>query len=201
MVDVEPAVQFALAQQGKPYVFGAAGPNSYDCSGLTMRAFQKVGINMPHSTFEQIRFGTAVSRVNLQRGDLVFPDPGHVQIYLGNDMVVEAPHTGANVRVVKVWGFYAARRLGTASGTAPSTPATEVKIPNPMDIWREVQNLKDEFDSFLSVLSSMEKAASWLSKPHNWFRIALIIIGVGLLAIAARMLISTETTAVWKQLR
>jgi hypothetical protein len=182
MVDVEPAVKFALAQVGKPYVFGSAGPNTFDCSGLTMRAFQAVGINMPHSTYTQVGFGVAVSKPELQRGDLLFPDPGHVQIYLGNNMVVEAPHTGANVRVVPVWGFFAARRLGTASGTD-----TIVTVPafNPLNPLDDLKAVKASLAALLSIVDGLKDTAKWLSDPANWFRIFLVIAGgLSLLVVA-----------------
>jgi cell wall-associated NlpC family hydrolase len=109
------AIRYALAQVGKPYKWGATGPNSFDCSGLVYAAFRSAGISVPRTTYLQANIGTRVSKTNLQPGDLVFPDPGHVQIYLGNGQVVESPHTGANVRVVKMWGFWTARRVGGVS--------------------------------------------------------------------------------------
>jgi cell wall-associated NlpC family hydrolase len=105
------AISFALAQVGKPYKWGATGPNSFDCSGLTQAAFKSAGISLPRTTYLQAAIGKSVSKANLIPGDLVFPDPGHVQIYLGNGKVVESPHTGANVRVTNMWGFWIARRV------------------------------------------------------------------------------------------
>lgn len=106
------ALAWAQKQIGKPYVFGAAGPDAFDCSGLTMRAYGHVGFKMPHSTYLQILKGKPVKRKDLIPGDLVFPDPGHVQIYAGNGQIVEAPHTGLNVRQVPMWKlFLTARRI------------------------------------------------------------------------------------------
>lgn len=90
---VEPVVSYALAQVGKPYVWGGAGPNSFDCSGLSMRAYQQVGINLPHGSIAQSGMGTAVnssSETSWEPGDLLFPYPDHVEIYVGNGMMVEA---------------------------------------------------------------------------------------------------------------
>jgi cell wall-associated NlpC family hydrolase len=109
------AIRFALAQVGKPYKWGATGPNSYDCSGLVYAAFRSAGVSVPRTTYLLANIGSRVSKANLQPGDLVFPDPGHVQIYLGNGKVVESPHTGAFVRVVNMWGFWTARRIGGAT--------------------------------------------------------------------------------------
>lgn len=108
---VEIAVQFALAQQGDRYVWAAAGPNSYDCSGLVMRAFAQIGIKLPHYTGTMISHGARISRANMQRGDIVFPSSGHVGIYLGGGMMVHASSSKGRVVVAKVYAFYAARRV------------------------------------------------------------------------------------------
>jgi cell wall-associated NlpC family hydrolase len=102
------AVQYALAQVGKPYVFGAAGPGSFDCSGLTMMAWQAGGVSLPHSAADQYNYGTHVSSPSaLQPGDLVFfyQPIGHVAIYIGNGMMVSAPTEGQNVQVVPLSSF------------------------------------------------------------------------------------------------
>ncbi|WP_106350952.1 C40 family peptidase [Antricoccus suffuscus] len=105
-------VTTAMAQQGKPYVFGAAGPGSFDCSGLTMYAYASIGISLPHSSGAQRGYGTPVSLSALAPGDLVFA-PGHVAIYIGNGTVVHAPTPGSPVRTMpmKYMNFDAARRL------------------------------------------------------------------------------------------
>jgi cell wall-associated NlpC family hydrolase len=96
------AVRFALAQVGKPYVFGAAGPGAFDCSGLTMAAWATAGVHLPHSAAEQYSYGTHVSRDQLEPGDLIFfYNPiGHVTIYIGNGLMVSAPTEGEPVSVV-----------------------------------------------------------------------------------------------------
>jgi cell wall-associated NlpC family hydrolase len=95
------AVQFAYAQLGKPYVYGAAGPNSYDCSGLTMAAWAAAGVSLPHNAAMQQSMLPYVSRENLQPGDLVFfgNPAGHVGIYIGGGRFIHAPHTGDVVRI------------------------------------------------------------------------------------------------------
>ncbi len=111
------AVKFALAQIGKPYVFAAAGPRAYDCSGLTMAAWGKAGVRLPHLARAQFQMGHAVSKSQLEPGDLVFfyPGIGHVAMYIGNGMVVHAPHTGDVVRIAPLsqWGgdYQGARRF------------------------------------------------------------------------------------------
>jgi len=101
------AVQFALAQVGKPYVFGAAGPDAFDCSGLTMAAWQTGGVSLPHSAANQYNYGHHVSYDQLQPGDLMFfyQPIGHVTIYIGNGMMVSAPEPGENVQVVSTDSF------------------------------------------------------------------------------------------------
>jgi cell wall-associated NlpC family hydrolase len=95
------AVQFAYAQLGKPYVYGGAGPDSYDCSGLTMRAWGAAGVSLPHNAAAQQASIPAVSLSDLQPGDLVFfGSPAyHVAIYIGGGRIIQAPHTGASVEI------------------------------------------------------------------------------------------------------
>lgn len=102
--NAEVVVKYALAQQGEPYVFAAAGPNSWDCSGLTMMAWQQVGVSMPHSSHQQYNQIKHVARANLQPGDLVFfySDLHHVGIYIGNNQVVHAPTTNDVVKVTSI---------------------------------------------------------------------------------------------------
>lgn len=101
------AVQFALAQVGKPYVWGAAGPGSYDCSGLTMSAWAAAGVSLPHSAYQQYSYGTHVSLSQLEPGDLIFmyTPISHVTIYIGRGLMVSAPQTGEDVQVVPVSEF------------------------------------------------------------------------------------------------
>jgi cell wall-associated NlpC family hydrolase len=109
------AVNTAMAKLGKPYVWGAAGPNSFDCSGLVQYAYKAAGINLPHSSAAQSQVGKAVSQSALKPGDLVFfySGPSHVGIYIGNGNVVHAPTTGDVVKVspMKYMPFNSARRL------------------------------------------------------------------------------------------
>ena len=104
------AVAWARRQVGLPYRWGADGPGSYDCSGLTMKAWAQAGVSLPHSSRLQYGQTEHVSYASLRKGDLIFyatspSNPAtihHVTIYAGGGMMVEAPYTGANVRVVPV---------------------------------------------------------------------------------------------------
>jgi cell wall-associated NlpC family hydrolase len=101
------AVNFALAQVGKPYVFGAAGPSYYDCSGLTMAAWAHAGVHLPHSAADQYSYGTHVPETALEPGDLLFfyHPIEHVTIYIGDGLMVSAPTEGENVQVVPLSYF------------------------------------------------------------------------------------------------
>ena len=94
-------MEFALAQVGEPYVYGGAGPNSWDCSGLTMMAWKAAGVSLPHGAKAQYGSTPHISKSELQPGDLVFfYNPiHHVGIYAGNDKVVHAPKPGDVVSV------------------------------------------------------------------------------------------------------
>jgi len=110
------AVDTARAQVGKPYEYGGAGPNSYDCSGLTQYAYRAAGIELPHSSRSQAEMGTPVARADLRPGDLVFfYEPiSHVGIYIGNGQMVDAgtEETGVVQRSVDMEGYNTARRIG-----------------------------------------------------------------------------------------
>jgi cell wall-associated NlpC family hydrolase len=95
------AVQYAMAQVGDAYVWGAAGPNAFDCSGLTMMAWGAAGVGLPHSSRAQYGSGPHVSEGDLQPGDLVFfySPISHVGMYIGNGMIVHAANPGEGVRV------------------------------------------------------------------------------------------------------
>ena len=109
------AVDTARAQLGKPYEYGAAGPDSYDCSGLTQYAYRAAGIELPHSSRSQSEMGTPVDRANLQPGDLVFfyQPVSHVGIYVGDGQMVDAGNedTGVVQRSVDMEGYDFARRI------------------------------------------------------------------------------------------
>jgi cell wall-associated NlpC family hydrolase len=104
------AVRAALSRLGRPYVWGATGPDRFDCSGLTQWSYAQAGIHLDRTTYQQIHDGIAVPRSHIRPGDLVFPSTGHVQMAIGNNLVVEAPHAGATVQVSPLGGHVAIRR-------------------------------------------------------------------------------------------
>ncbi|MGA6221156.1 NlpC/P60 family protein [Streptomyces umbrinus] len=99
------ALAFARAQVGKPYVWGASGPGSYDCSGLTQAAWKAAGVTLPRTTWDQVKAGTTVSVNSAQPGDLVFfyDDISHVGVYIGDGMMIHAPKPGAYVREESIY--------------------------------------------------------------------------------------------------
>ncbi len=104
-------VGYALAQLGKPYVWGGEGPDVFDCSGLTMRSWERGGVTLNRHSSDQWKNGQPVKPDNVRAGDLVFfgPDPldtgsiDHVALAIGDGLVVEAPHPGAVVRIASMW--------------------------------------------------------------------------------------------------
>ncbi|MFD0414131.1 NlpC/P60 family protein [Streptomyces sp. NPDC127108] len=101
----EKVIAFAEKQMGKPYVWGATGPGSYDCSGLTQAAWKTAGISLPRTTWDQVKVGTTVPTSQAKPGDLVFfyDDISHVGIYIGDGKMIHAPKPGANVRVESIY--------------------------------------------------------------------------------------------------
>lgn len=115
---IRAAVRVARAQVGDPYQYGAAGPNSFDCSGLLMYSYGKVGFHIPRVAGDQYRYARPIHRSHLRRGDLVFFHSGsyiyHDAIFLGRwdgrSWILHAPHTGSVVHREPIWtsSYYAA---------------------------------------------------------------------------------------------
>ena len=110
---VQRAIAYAKSQLGKPYRWGASGPGSFDCSGLTMQAWARGGKSLPHYSVAQFTESTRVSMSDARPGDLLFWSSNgspsgihHVALYLGGGQFIEAPHTGANVRYNSIYNWY-----------------------------------------------------------------------------------------------
>ncbi len=126
-------LEFAQAQLGKPYVWGATGPDEYDCSGLTMQAWKAAGVQIPRVSRDQTKAGQRVPREQAQPGDLVFwssngTDSGvhHVALSLGGNQIIEAPQSGTPVRTRALGGAYDEQRLlpyAVRPGAAPEPRA------------------------------------------------------------------------------
>ena len=106
------ALRFAVQQIGDSYVWGAAGPIKWDCSGLTMRSFQQAGVRLPHSSRAQYSYGRSITRSNLQPGELVFfgSPISHVGIYIGKNKMVHAPRPGARVQIAEFGNYFGRKK-------------------------------------------------------------------------------------------
>jgi peptidoglycan DL-endopeptidase CwlO len=137
------AVRWALAQLGDPYRWGATGPDSFDCSGLTSSAYRAAGVSIPRVSRAQWGAGLHVQVDRLLPGDLVFyaDNPGdpasihHVGLYIGNGLMVHAPHTGDVVRVASIWreSYAGATRIvpGVITPGVPGPPPTAAPPTSP----------------------------------------------------------------------
>lgn len=111
-------VNTAAKELGDPYVFGAEGPNRFDCSGLVQYVFKQFGIKTPRVAADQAHFGSSVSRAKIQPGDLIFFNWGgqgkvdHVGIYAGSGQMIHAPHSGTVVKKVKLTNYHWANMSG-----------------------------------------------------------------------------------------
>ncbi len=112
-VAVQRTIAYAKAQLGRPYRWAAAGPSSFDCSGLTMQAWARGGVRLPHYSVAQFAQSTRISMLDARPGDLLFWSSNgspsgihHVALYLGGGQFIEAPHTGANVRYNSIYNWY-----------------------------------------------------------------------------------------------
>jgi hypothetical protein len=177
---VNAAIQYALAQVGKPYVWATAGPNSYDCSGLIWKAYE-VGAGYKFqgrpTTYTLVGMGREVPKSEIRPGDLVFPNAGHVQMSLGGTAIVEAANPRTGVRRSTLGRTWHIRRLiennlevgNKASGTDP-------KVSNSGGSETDAQ------------LASINQALSSLTNPNFWVRILYIILGIIMCLVAlARM--------------
>lgn len=109
---VQAIIDEAYKHIGKAYVYGAAGPSNFDCSGFTSYVYRvAAGINIGRSTYNQIGAGREVSYADLEVGDLIFPHADHVGIYIGGGMMIHSPQTGDVLKVAPVYRFWRARRI------------------------------------------------------------------------------------------
>lgn len=161
-----------MAQVGKPYVWGGTGPNGFDCSGLVYAAYKAAGYSaIMRTTYQQVLQGSLVAQKDLAPGDLVFPDIGHVQIYVGGGQIVEAPHSGANVRVVNMWGFWTARRLVPPSGS------DYVTADSGTDAATIPASSSSGLGGISDLLGSVGSVAGHVIDPTWWRRVGLGVLG------------------------
>ena len=126
-------VNAALTRVGAPYVWGDAGPDSFDCSGLVVWAFHQAGITVPHSSEALATGGQPVALDQMQPGDVIsfFPDASHVGIYVGDGKFIHSPRSGSEVRVEDMRQSYWQRRF---DGARRVTPAAGTQVGQVDDI-------------------------------------------------------------------
>lgn len=210
MTSVNDLLAYANAQKGKPYVWAATGPNAFDCSGLVQFVFHHFGINLPRTSEEQAKIGQSVGKGDIKAGDLVFSDWGdgpnsHVGIATGNGGLLNAPHTGAVVRVDQLNSGYlshvtAVRRVAGVDGSLSQELLDDLRkgveaLPDPFGIKGGdggivgplVAPLRDMADS----VKSFSRVADLITKafmPSNFVRISCGLAGGVLVLMGIRML-------------
>lgn len=168
------AVDWARAQIGKPYVFGATGPNSFDCSGLTQGAYKAAGISIPRIASAQYLAGTKTDTP--QPGDLVFwwseGTIGHVGLYIGGGRMIAAPQPGESVKEQAVYGTPAGYRTYPGmSGDVQASGATDAQSVG-----------------LLSGVSSAGKIVQFLTSTKGMTRIAMVAVGITLCVVGVSQL-------------
>ena len=184
---------------GDPYVYGAAGPTSFDCSGLVQYVFKELGITTPRTSETQYTWGgtSAITRNQLRPGDLVFyngSSPGHVGFYAGGGKVLHAPHTGTVVRyedidtIGTITGYRRVSNVqvsGSDSGAPSGGDATQAS-------WNPLSWPGDIVDFFKSGASALEGTVHFftlLFQPSTYVRIGAGLFGIFFMIAAAIFLI------------
>lgn len=182
------AIQIASQQAGKPYIWGAAGPDAFDCSGLVHYAYSQAGLPGAGKatshlwTTATIRFmGDSVSPGSEQPGDLIMPSAGHVGICIGNGKMWNAPQTGIPVRIDTYPNrVFAIRRVSTPTNTVGGnvvTTGVTTASGGPIEWWQ----------SFLNTVKAFDSALTWLAQGHSWVRIGEVVGGATILYMANKM--------------
>lgn len=183
------AIQIAAQQAGKPYVWGAGGPDAFDCSGYVHYCFALAGLPgtgnaTAHSwvTYGMMLMGDGIAYGQEQPGDLIFPNAGHVGLCIGNGQMWNAPTTGIPVRVDKYNRPISIRRLCTPSNNAATGGITPAQLN--LD---PLSGIRDTLDSIGKTFSSFGHAATWLGTGHNWIRIFEVLSGATLLYLSTKV--------------
>lgn len=183
---------------GDQYVYGATGPNTFDCSGLTQYVYKQLGISIPRTSEEQFTAGVPVSAADAQPGDLVFfggsgpgyrydgtpSSPGHVGIYIGNGQMINAPTQGEPVDVKSIVGNVGFRRiLGVTAGTGGSTGTTAASggsgsSSSSSSLFAVPDTIITAFTSIDSAFADFYKAMELFFKPSTWVRVGSGIFGL-----------------------
>jgi hypothetical protein len=194
-IDGDKVVAEAEKYLGDDYVYGATGPDTFDCSGLVQYVFARLGVSLPRTSQEQYQTGTQITRDQLQPGDLVFSagsdgtpsQPGHVAIYAGADQVIAAPHSGTQVRVQSLdsldpTGYRRPDGLTPSTGDTGTT-ATQAGFSNPLGGLISLPS--DVLNWFSSTTEELAQAAAFLKaffQPSTYVRAGAGMFGVIFLA-------------------
>lgn len=181
------AIAAALSKRGSKYVFGAAGPNTFDCSGLVVWAYAQAGIKLPHFTGSLWATLPHVTKATMGPGDLIFPTPSHVGIYLGNNQMVVAPHTGSWVQVEPVTSIWGIARV-TAPGAVAAGGSSTVDVSTG---GTQLVGISDAND----VLNQLNTIANQLTSPEFWKLIGIGMAGVVFILIGIWQLDKVKSTA------
>lgn len=185
---------------GDQYVYGATGPNTFDCSGLTQYVYKQLGISIPRTSEEQFASGTPVSAANAQPGDLVFfggsgpgyrydgtpSSPGHVGIYIGGGQMINAPTQGEPVDVKSIVGNVGFRRYDTATGTTTTGTGSDITGGSGSSLIGDVasslitipDSITSAFKTMDSAFGDFYKAMELFFKPSTWVRVGSGVFGL-----------------------
>lgn len=206
MASGDDVVAAARRLLGDPYVYGATGPGSFDCSGLVQYVYRQLGITLPRTSEEQYGVGTAVSAGDLQPGDLVFSagsdgtasSPGHVGIYAGSGQVIVAPHTGTDVQVQQLANFGATgyRRPpgldgATSSGSASTGGVQQADLLGgllsfPTGIVSFFTSATDDLTASANFFRALFQPSTYVRAGAGFFGVLFVITGVVFIAREAR---------------
>lgn len=197
MASTDKAIQLAVSQVGKPYIWGAAGPRGFDCSGLLWWAYKNAGFKVSASRWTTYTMLSSMKKVdpkNPAPGDFLFPHTGHVVMYIGGKKVVEAPRTGLNVRVMpwteSRWVY--ARRFATPGTGVSGSGAVNADYTEGTTV-----DMVSSISGTIDAVKGLYDFFQFISNPHSWLRI--LTIGAGLVMLYAGIqlaLVGTTTKKV-----
>jgi len=162
---------------GVPYVWGGSSPQGFDCSGLVQYTLNQLGIKAPRTSEQQWAWSQHITKDQLQPGDLVFEDPaaggpGHVVIYAGGNQVVEAPHTGLDVRVRQLGSRESIVGYGRPVGMKSATPGSGANAQDAgWNLSLGSLVLPPPVIGWFTTAEQFAQSALWFLDPTNWVRI------------------------------
>jgi hypothetical protein len=186
MADINAILGGLRSELGKRYVWGATGPNTFDCSGLVQYVYGQNGIHLPRTSREQAKVGQTIPKGQQQAGDLVFsswdnaPGVDHVGVYIGNGQMIVAPHTGDVVKVQNLTPGYMGhvtniQRVTGITGTAAGAGAA---TGSGLDPFAGVTAALDGIGSSFATIGGVADTVAKLALPQTWVRIVAGVAGI-----------------------